>query len=271
MPSEMKRKIGLIAGEGGFPFLVAQAAREKDFEVIAVAIREEASPELSQVVDRLYWIHIGELGKLIKALQREGITQAVMAGKIQKRYLFSQIKPDLKATLLYMRLKEKNDDAILEGICDELKREGIEVLECTPFVSRLLIPPGVLTRRAPSQWEWRDIEFGRRMARLIAGMDIGQTVVVKNCAVLAVEAIEGTNEAIRRGAAWGGERAVIVKVAKPHQDLRFDVPVVGKDTLEVMREVKASVLALDAGKVIAVDQEGMLSVAEEAKIAIVAD
>jgi len=267
----MKQKIGLIAGEGRLPFLVAQAAREKDLEVVTVAIREEASPELNRAVDRLYWIHIGELGKLIKALQKEGITQAVMAGKIQKRHLFSQIKPDLRATLLYMRLKEKNDDAILEGICDELKREGIQVLECTQFASRLLVPQGVLTARAPSQWERRDIELGRKMARLIAGMDIGQTVVVKNSAVLAVEAIEGTNGAIRRGAEWGGEGVVVVKVAKPHQDLRFDVPVVGKDTLEVMREVKASVLALDAGKVIAVDQEEMLSMAEEAKIAIVAD
>ena len=267
----MKQQIGLIAGEGRLPFLVAQEAKEMGFEVVAVAIEEETSPQLSQEVDRLYWIHIGELGKLIKALRGEGIRQAVMVGKIQKRHLFSQVKPDLRAALLYMRLREKNDNAILEGICDDLKREGIEVLECTHLVSRLFVPPGVLTTRAPSQWEWTDIEFGKRMARAIAGIDIGQTVVVKNRAVLAVEAIEGTNAAIRRGAEWGGEGAVVVKVAKPQQDLRFDVPVVGKDTVEVMREVKASVLALDAGKVIVVDREEMLAVAEEAKISIVAD
>ncbi|HEX9920878.1 MAG TPA: UDP-2,3-diacylglucosamine diphosphatase LpxI [Candidatus Methylomirabilis sp.] len=267
----MQEQIGLIAGEGRFPFLVAQAAREKGLRIVAAAIKEEASPELSQAVDCIYWLHVGELGKLIRSFQREGIRQAVMAGKIQKRHLFSQIKPDLRATLLYLRLKEKNDDAILKAICDELQSEGIELLECTSLISSLLAPQGVLTSRPPSEWERKDIEFGRRMARAIAGLDIGQTVVVKNCAVLAVEAIEGTNLAIRRGAEWGGEGVVVVKVAKPQQDLRFDVPVVGPDTLEVMREVKASVLALEAGKVIIVDKEEMLKAAEEAKISIVAD
>lgn len=267
----MNGQIGLIAGEGQLPFLVAQAAKEQGLRVVAVAIKEATSPELDQKVHRIYWMHIGELGKLIKAFQKEGITQAVMVGKVQKRYLFSQVKPDLRATLLYMRLKEKNDDAILRGIGDELRKEGIELVSTTNLISDLLAPKGVLTSRSPSRWEQKDIEFGRRMARAIAGLDIGQTVVVKNRAVLAVEAIEGTNLAIRRGAEWGGEGSVVVKVARPEQDMRFDVPVVGKSTLEVMREVKASVLALEAGKVIIVEKEGMLGLAEEAKISIVAD
>ena len=267
----MKGQIGLIAGEGQFPFIVAQAAREQGLQVVAVAIKEETSPELSQEVDRIYWVHIGELGKLVQAFRGEGITQAVMAGKVQKRHLFSQIKPDLRAALLYMRLKEKNDDAILRGVGEELRREGIELLATTTLVSDLLAPKGVLTSRSPSQWERKDIEFGRRMAGAIAGLDIGQTVVVKNQAVLAVEAIEGTNLAIRRGAEWGGEGIVVVKVARPEQDMRFDVPVVGKSTLEVMREVKASVLALEAGKVIIVEKGEMFHLAEAAKISIVAD
>jgi len=267
----MKGQIGLIAGEGQFPFIVAQAAREQGLQVVAVAIKEETSPELSQEVDRIYWVHIGELGKLIKAFRGEGVTQAVMAGKVQKKHLFSQIKPDLRATLLYLRLKEKNDDAILRCFGEEMKREGIELLPTTTLVSDLLAPKGVLTSRSPSRWEQKDIEFGRRMAEFIAGLDIGQTVVVKDQAVLAVEAIEGTNLAIRRGAEWGGEGSVVVKVARPEQDMRFDVPVVGKSTLEVMREVKASVLALEAGKVIIVEKEEMLGLAEEAKISVVAD
>ena len=266
----MKQQIGLIAGEGRFPFIVAQAAKEKGFRVVAAAIKEETSPELSQEVDRIYWLHIGELGKLIEAFRGEGITQAVMAGKVQKKHLFSQIKPDLRAAFLYLRLKEKNDDAILRSFGEELGREGIELLATTTLVSDLLAPEGVLTSRSPNQWEQRDIEFGRRMARAIAGLDIGQTVVVKDQAVLAVEAIEGTNLAIRRGAEWGGEDTVIVKVARPEQDMRFDVPVVGKSTLEVMREVKAAALALEAGKVIILEKEEMLQVAEGAKISIVA-
>jgi UDP-2,3-diacylglucosamine hydrolase len=267
----MRPQIGLIAGEGQFPFIVARAAKEQGLRVVAVAIKEETSPELSQSVDRIYWLHIGELGKLIRAFRGEGITKTVMAGKVQKKHLFSQIKPDLRATLLYMRLKEKNDDAILKGIDEELRGEGIEVVACTSIISDLLAPRGVLTSRSPSQWEQKDIEFGKRMARAIAGLDIGQTVVVKNQIVLAVEAIEGTNLAIARGAEWGGEGSVVVKVARPEQDMRFDVPVVGRSTLEVMREVKASVLALEAEKVIILEKEEMLSLAEEAKISIVAD
>jgi hypothetical protein len=267
----MEERIGLIAGEGRLPFLVAEAAKEKGFRVVAVAIKEEASPELEQAVDCIYWLHVGELGKLIRTFQKERIKRAVMAGKVQKRHLFSQIKPDLRATLLYVRLRERNDDAILSGVCEELRKEGIEILECSSLVSSLLVPPGVLTSRHPSEWERKDIEFGRRMARGIAGLDIGQTVVVKNGSVLAVEAIEGTDLAIRRGAEWGGRGAVVVKVAKPQQDMRFDVPVVGKSTLEVMQEVSASVLALEAGKVIAVDKEEMLRIAEDAGISVVAD
>jgi hypothetical protein len=267
----MEEKIGLIAGEGRLPFLVAEAAKEKGFRVVAAAIKEEASPELEQAVDCIHWLHVGELGKLIRTFQKEGIKRAVMVGKVQKRHLFSQVKPDLRATLLYVRLKERNDDAILNGVCEELSKEGIQIVECSSLVSTLLVPMGVLTSRHPSEWERKDIELGRRMARGIAGLDIGQTVVVKNGSVLAVEAIEGTNLAIRRGAEWGGQGAVVVKVAKPQQDMRFDVPVVGKSTLEVMREVSASVLALEAGKVIAVEKEEMLSIAEEARISIVAD
>ncbi len=239
--------------------------------MVAAAIREEASPELGQKVDRIYWLHIGELGKLIKAFRGEGVTQVMMAGKVQKKHLFSQIKPDLRATLLYLRLKEKNDDAILRCFGEELNREGMELLPTTTLVSDLLAPKGVLTSRSPSPWERKDIEFGWRMAEVIAGLDIGQTVVVKNQAVLAVEAIEGTNLAIRRGAEWGGEGVVVIKIARPEQDMRFDVPVVGKSTLEVMGEVKASVLALEAGKVIVLERAEMLQLAEEAKIAIVAD
>lgn len=267
----MGKKLGLIAGGGRLPSLVAEAAQENGYEVIGVAIEGEALPSLESAVDRLFWIRIGELDRMIRALKGEGVDQVVMVGKVQKRHIYSDIKPDLRAALLFFRLKERNDDAILKALCQELEREGIEVVECTRLVSRLLAPQGVLTTLPSTPRQRADIEFGRRMAKIVAGADIGQTVVVKAGAVVAVEAIEGTNEAIRRGAELAGPGTVVVKVARPQQDLRLDVPVVGPDTVEVMREVGASVLALEAGRVIMVDREEMVKIAKGGKISIVAD
>ena len=263
-------KLGIIAGHGPLPFIAAAEAKAQGLRVVAVAIKEEADPAIEQAVDRTYWISVGELGALLRAFTGEGVADAVMVGKLRLSLLFSKLRPDLRGALLYFRLKDRRGDTILEAVAEELKREGILIHECTRFLSSILLPKGVLTARVPNEQEWEDIRFGREIAKAIASLRIGQTVVVKNRTILAVESAEGTDEAIRRGGRLG-RGGVVVKVSRPDQDLRFDLPVVGKGTVEALEEAKATALALDAGRTFLLDGQEVKRSADEAGIAIVAD
>jgi DUF1009 family protein len=261
--------LGLIAGNGRFPFLVAAGARRAGRRVVAVAIREEAAPELSSVVDEIHWVGLGQLGRCIEAFRGAGAHEAVMAGQVQHRRIFSNIVPDLKLAGLLARLAFKNTDSLIGAVADALEREGITLLPSTTFVEDELAGPGLMTRRGLSRDEKRDIEYGRRVALVLAGMDLGQTVVVKDRAAVALEAMEGTDETIRRAGRLAGPGATVVKVAKPRQDMRFDVPVVGPGTMEAMREAGARVLALDVGKALLLDKEDFLARADEAGVTVV--
>jgi DUF1009 family protein len=263
-------KIGLIAGNGTFPIAFARAAKQKGMQVIAVAHEGETLPELAQWVDGIFWIKVGELGKLISIFKEQGVTDALMAGGIKKTRLFGGGMPDLRAVALLAKMVYKKDDSILRAVADELESEGITIRESTLYLDSILASPGVLTKRKPTKDEQKDIDFGWQMAKEIGRLDIGQTVVVKGRAVLAVEAIEGTDEAIRRGGLLCERGAVVVKVCKPQQDLRFDLPAVGTQTIRTMVQVKASCLAVEAGKTIIIDRELVVRDADAAGIAIVA-
>jgi DUF1009 family protein len=264
------KKLGLIAGNGELPLAVADEARAKGYEVIAVGLEPLAEKSLSAVVKEVRWINVGKLGEIIEFLRKSGIQEAVMAGKVPKTLLYkSKITPDLRAVKLLLTLKDKSDDSILLGIAKELRKDGITLLNTTDFTSGLLTPEGVLTTDSPTENEWKDIAFGWKIAKEIGRLDIGQTVVINNRAVMAIEAIEGTDEAIRRGGSLAGTGAVVVKVSKPHQDMRFDVPVVGPDTLKSMISVQARVLAIEAGKSILLRREQIRREAQGAGISIV--
>lgn len=263
-------KIGLIAGNGLFPLEFARAAKAKGMEVIVVAHDGETTPEIEGIADHVLWIKVGQLGKLIKFFKEQGVKDALMAGGIKKTHLFSNLRPDLKGAALLARMIHNKDDQILRAVAQDLEAEGITVRESTLLLDNILAPTGVLTKRKPSKDERIDISFGWQMAKAIGRLDIGQTVIVKNRTVLAVEAVEGTDQAIRRGGSLGKEGAVVVKVCKPQQDLRFDLPATGMQTIETMREVKASCLAVEAGKTIILEREKVISAANKAGIAIVA-
>jgi UDP-2,3-diacylglucosamine hydrolase len=265
----MSEKIGLIAGKSKFPLIFAQAVQNQGLEVVAAAHRGETDPTLEQLVSSLQWVYVGQLGKIIKFFKKAGVTRAVMAGGITKGRLFTHLRPDLRALRLLTRARHVGDDGILRSVAAELEDEGITIVSPTLFMTEILAPSGVLSHRQPTSEEMRDIQFGSTIAKEIGKLDIGQCVVVRRQAVLAVEAIDGTDATIRRGGLLAGEKAVVVKVSKPDQDLRFDVPAVGLETIEVMQEVKASVLALEAGKTLMFDREGMLRLADQAKIAII--
>jgi len=263
-------KIGLIAGNGMFPILFARAAKQKGLEVIAIAHEGETLPELAQCVDSISWIKVGQLGKLISIFKEQGVRDVLMAGGIKKTRLFGNTLPDLRGMALLARMIHKKDDSLLRAVAEDLESEGIMVRESTMYLDNLLAPLGTLTKKKPSKDELRDIEFGWQMAKAIGKLDIGQTVVVKDQAVLAVEAIEGTDEAIRRGGSLCGKGAVVVKVCKPNQDLRFDLPAIGRGTIQTMMEVKAVCLAVEAGKTIIFEQDEVVREAERAGIAIIA-
>lgn len=262
--------IGLIAGNGSFPLEFAKAAKAKGLTIVAVAHEGETLPELEQWADTVVWIKVGQLGKLIKAFKDHGVRDVLMAGGIKKTRLFSGALPDLRGAALLARMVAKKDDSILRAVAEELESDGITVRESTLYLDNLLAPAGVLTKRRPSREEWKDIEFGWQMAKEVGRLDIGQTVVVKDLAVLAVEAIEGTDEAIRRGGRLCREGAVIVKICKPQQDLRFDLPATGLQTVRTMVEVKAACLAIEAGKTIMIERDAVLAEANAAGITIVA-
>ena len=262
-------KIGIIAGGGQFPLLFARAAREQGRQVIVVAHKGESSSEIDEVADRICWVKLGQLGKIIKFFRQEGVHEAVLLGTITKTRIFKDILPDLKGLSLWNRLKARQDDSILRAVADVLEEEGIKILDSTYYLKELLFPKGVLTDRSPSPEQIDDINFGWRMAREIGRLDIGQCVVVRDRAVLAVEAIEGTDAAIRRGGALGKEQTVVVKVKKPEQDFRFDLPAIGTRTIESMAEVGAAVLAVEAGQALLFDGAAMVDRANRAGIVVV--
>jgi DUF1009 family protein len=268
------RRLGLIAGNGRFPFLVLEAARRAGYRVTVIALREEAFPDLESAAQRppaadLHWVSLGQLGTWMKILERSGVTEAVMAGQVRHTKLFSDIVPDLTAIGVLMKLKTRNTDAIIAAVADALKERGITLLDSTVLLSPLLAAAGVLTRRAPTEEERRDLDFGYRIADSIAGLDIGQTIAVKSAAVVAIEAMEGTDAVITRAGSLAGSGVRIVKVAKPKQDMRFDVPVVGVSTIETMRKAGATALSVDAGKTLMIDGDAIGHAADESGIAIV--
>jgi UDP-2,3-diacylglucosamine hydrolase len=264
-------RYGLIAGNGRFPFLILDAARSRGLEMVVVAIKEEAFEEINGRAKTVHWVSLGELGKLIRIFKQEGVTQAVMAGQVKHKQIFSSIVPDLKLIKLLASLKAKNTDSLIGGVAKVLAEEGVTLLESTAFLEPLLPEPGVLTRRVPDEAESKDIAYGRCIAREIARMDIGQSIAVREQACVAVEAMEGTDAVIRRAAAiTGNQRITVIKVSKPNQDMRFDVPVIGLPTVQLMAEVNASALAIDAGKTLLIDRDKLVDFANQHNISIVA-
>ncbi len=264
----MSENIGLIAGKGQFPRLFAQAAQDRGVRVIAVAHRHETDPALADLVDEIHWIYVGQLGKMIRIFQAAGVQRAVMAGGITRGRLFREFRPDLRALSVVRRAGAGRDDRLLQAVAAEFESEGITIAPSTLFLDELLAPAGQLGKRSPTQAELQDIDFGFRIAKEIGALDIGQTVVVRRQVVVALEAVEGTDECIRRAGALAGPGTVVVKVSKPNQDLRFDVPAVGLETIQAMTESKAAVLALEAGKTLTFDRDQMLTAANRNKIAV---
>ena len=267
---EPTKKLGLIAGNGVFPLVFAASARRAGYRIIAVAHRGESEPTIEAAVDELTWVYVGQLGKIIKTFKNAGVTQAVMAGGIRKIKLFGNFRPDLRGAAFLAKMKSREDDQLLRGIANELANDGIEILESTFCLSDIMPLTGVLTRREPDRQESDDIEFGFRIAKEIGRLGIGQTVLVKNQMVIAVEAIEGTDAAIERAGSLAKSGCVMVKVSKPGQDLRFDVPAVGLRTVQNLARAGGRVLAVEAGKTILLDQEAIIKEADRSDIAIVA-
>jgi DUF1009 family protein len=262
-------RIGLIAGNGRFPLIFAENAARLGYAVTAVAHIGETSPELERHVDRIHWVKIGQFNKLIHALKADGVRQAVMLGGISKTHVFTTVRPDLRALAVVSRLRRLKDDDILREVAAELESEGIRIRESTFGLQGILVEEGTLTRHTPTKKEWADIRYGWEVSAETGRLDIGQCIIVKDSVVVAVEAVEGTDEAIRRGGTLAGSGAVVIKRSKPQQDRRFDLPAIGPDTIETMRSVKATVLAVEAGGSVLIDRDDMLRNAERAGIAVV--
>lgn len=268
-------KLGLIAGNGRFPLLFAKGARDNKVPIIAVGIEGETSREIEQYVEKLYWVGVAQIGKLIKIFKNEQITKAVMAGGLTKTNMFSSFRnlrflPDLRTiNLWYRHVKRRDDHSLLEAVANELLKDGIELQNSTLYVPQLLAQKGALTKKQPSEKEMEDIHFGWPIAKEIARFGIGQCMVVKEKVVLSVEALEGTDEAIRRGGKLGKEDIVVIKVSKHHFDPRFDIPTVGLETIKTLKEASASVLALEAGKTLILDVEETIKAADLAGISII--
>ena len=262
-------RIGVIAGNGRFPIIFADNARKMGLHVSAVAHEGETDPELEHHVDRIHWVKIGQLNKLINAFKGDGVRNVVMLGGIKKTHIYSNARPDFRVLALATKLVLWKDDDILRALAAELERDGITICESTFGLEGILVTEGTLTSRQPTKKEWVDIRYGWDVAKETGRLDIGQCVVIKDRVVVAVEAVEGTDEAIKRGGALAKDGAVVVKRSKPQQDLRFDLPAVGPRTIEVMQSVKASVLAVEAGRSVMLDREQLLSQAEAAGIAVI--
>jgi DUF1009 family protein len=263
------RSIGIIAGGGQFPLLFIDAAHAAGRRVVVVAHKGETDGKVSEAADAVCWVKLGQLGKLISFFKQEGVGETVFLGTITKTQIFRDVLPDLKGLTLWNKIDRKQDDAILRAIAGTLEKEGIKVLESTLYLRHLLFPVGVITRKKPNKNQRLDIKFGWQNARAIGKLDIGQCVVVRNCTVLAVEAIEGTDATILRGGALAKEQAVVVKVKKPGQDFRFDLPATGLTTIRSLRQVQGAVLAVEAGQTLLFDKELMIEEANKAGIVIV--
>lgn len=267
-------RLGLIAGNGRFPFLVLDAARALGHDVTIVAVKEEAWADLETAAARppaaaVHWISLGQLGRCLDILKKAGVTQAVMAGQVKHTRIFGGVVPDLTLLSVMTRLRARNTDALIAAVADVMRDHGVTLLDSTEFLQPLLAGSGVLTSRPPSEEESKDFAFGYRMADEIAGLDIGQAIAVKHQAVVAVEAMEGTDAMIARAAALAGPGVTVVKVAKPGQDMRFDVPVVGLATVKAMRDAGATALSVDAGRTLMFDRGDLLASANDAGITIV--
>ena len=265
----MTSRIGIIAGGGQFPYLFAEAAKKAGREVVIIGHKGESHPDLEAVADRFCWVKLGQLGKIIKFFQNEKVEETVFLGTITKTRIFRDVLPDLKGISLWNKIDVRQDDSILRAFAGELEKEGIKVLDSTLYLQHLLFPAGILTCKKPTAGQRRDIDFGFQMARAIGKLDIGQCVVVRDMAVVAVEAIEGTDATIKRGGALAREKAVVVKVKKPDQDFRFDLPAIGPKTIESMLQARAAVLAVEAGQALLFDRETVISQAEKAGIVVV--
>lgn len=276
-------RYGLIAGNGRFPFMVVEGARRAGVSLSVAAIREETDPDIERRVDSLTWVGIGQLGKLIRFFKAEGVEKAIMAGQVKHVQIFSKAIPDARMLKMLLNLPRRNTDSLIGGIANELEREGIELIDSTFFLQENLPLAGPLTRRTPSTAERADIDYGMEIAHDIAMLDLGQTIVVRGKACVAIEAMEGTDATIRRaGELMRGQKGAakpsvlsrgpltVLKLSKPNQDMRFDVPVVGVPTLETMVEAGATCLCLSAGKTLMFDRDEMIALADKQKIAIVA-
>ncbi len=278
------QKLGLIAGNGRYPLLVLEEAIRRDIKVTVAAIREETFPEIEEFSNRpqvsVHWLGLGQLGKLIRVFKEEGVQKAILAGQVKHTQIFSRkggdsagrhlILPDLKMMRVFLSLPQRNTQSLIGGVIEALEKEGIVFIDSTVLLASLLPEAGVLTRRKPSKDELMDIEYGRPIAKEIARLDLGQTIVIKDRAVVAVEAMEGTDETIRRAARLVGDgRLTVVKVSRPDQDMRFDVPVVGLDTLLVLRECNVSALAVDAEKTLVLDREEFIREADRLEMAVI--
>jgi len=266
---KMKR-IGLIAGSGQFPMLFSKRAREKGYTVYAVAHKKETDPALEAYVDGIEWVHLGQVKRLLKFFKTHQVTEAVMMGAIQKTRMFTDIRPDTKALAMVAGMRHTHDDGILRAFAALLEREGIRIEASTLLLPEMLAPSGCWTQRKPNREESADVDLGWRLVKEIGRLDIGQCIVLAGGSVLAVEAIDGTDATIRRGGVLGHGRAVVVKVCKPAQDNRFDIPAVGVQTVRTMQEAGARVLVIEAGKAVVFDREEMIALADQLDIAIVA-
>jgi DUF1009 family protein len=264
-------KLGLIAGNGKFPFMVLEGARQSGAQVAVAAIREETDPEIERLADRCTWIGIGQLGRMIRFFKDEGVEKAIMAGQVKHVQIFSRAVPDVRMLKVLLKLPRRNTDSLIGAIATELEKEGIELIDSTYFLQDYLPKTGSLTKRQPDNQERADVEYGLEIAREIARLDLGQTIVVRAKACVAIEAMEGTDETIRRAGTLAHGRLTVVKVAKPDQDMRFDVPVVGVPTIEAMVAAGATCLCITAGKTLMFDRDEMIRLANEKKIAIVAN
>ncbi len=264
-------KYGLIAGNGKFPFLVLEAARSQGIDMVVAAIKEETFPEIEHHAKTVHWLSLGQLGKLIKTFKSEGVNHAVMAGQVKHKQIFSSIVPDLKMIQLLASLATKNTDSLIGGVAKMLEDEGIRLMDSTSFLQPLLPEPGVLTRRSPSEEEKRDLDYGYRIARELGRLDLGQSVAVCDGACVALEAMEGTDAVMERAASLvNGRMLRIVKLAKPNQDLRFDVPVIGLATVRLMARLRVTALAVEARKTLMMDRDDLLREADAAGITIIA-
>jgi len=263
-------KFGLIAGNGKFPFMVVEGARRSGAEIVVAAIREETDATIEQLADRVTWVGIGQLGRMIRFFKDEGVSKAIMAGQVKHVQIFSRAVPDARMLKVLLKLPRRNTDSLIGAIASELQSEGIELIDSTYFVQDNLPQAGTLTRRQPDKHERDDIQYGLEVAREIAQLDLGQTIVVRGKACVAIEAMEGTDATIRRAGSLVSGRLTVVKLAKPNQDMRFDVPVIGVPTIEAMVEAGATCLCITAGKTLMFDREEMIRTADSKKIAVVA-